>query len=104
MRSADVALGVPFNIASYALLTHMVAKCVGMRPGKLVIIMADCHLYENHIEGAREQISREAGQFPTITFRDDVITGGDISQFTSVDQVIINRYLPHGTIKYPMAV
>jgi dihydrofolate reductase/thymidylate synthase len=104
MRSADVALGVPFNITSYALLTHMIAKCVGMRPGKLVIMMADCHLYENHVEGAGEQVRRNPGQFPTITFRDDVVTGGDISQFTSFDQFVISGYMPQGTIKYPMAI
>lgn len=104
MRSADVALGVPFNITSYALLTHMIAKCVGMRPGKLVIVMADCHLYENHIEGAREQVKRGPGQFPTITFRDDIRTGGNIGQFTMHDQFIIDGYSPHGRIEYPMAI
>lgn len=103
MRSADVALGVPFNIASYALLTHMVAKCVNMRPGRLVIIMADCHLYENHISGAQEQIGREPGQFPTIQF-EGITEGGEIDQFTRTDQIIIGAYQPHGVIKYPMAV
>lgn len=104
MRSADVALGVPFNIASYALLTHMVAKCVNMRPGRLVIMMADCHLYQNHLEGAREQVNRLPGQFPTIEFCRDITAGGSIDQFTSCDQFIIGTYQPHGVIKYPMAV
>jgi thymidylate synthase/dihydrofolate reductase len=104
MRSADMALGVPFNIASYALLTHMVAKCVNMRPGRLVVVMADCHLYENHFGGVREQVQRTPGQFPTVSFSSDVITGGDIDQFKRIDQVIIGAYQPHGVIKYPMAV
>lgn len=104
MRSADMALGVPFNIASYAMLTHMIAYCVGMRPGRLVIVMADCHLYTNHIEGVREQISRDSGQFPTIRFREDIIAGGDIDQFTTPDQIIIEGYSPQRAIKYPMAV
>jgi thymidylate synthase/dihydrofolate reductase len=104
MRSADVALGVPFNIASYALLTHMVAKCVNMLPGRLVIMMADCHIYTNHIDGANEQIGRTPGQFPTLSFREDIIAGGDIDQFTSVDQIIVGNYQPHPTIKYPMAL
>jgi thymidylate synthase len=101
MRSADLALGVPFNIASYSLLTHMVARCVNMRPGKLVIIMADCHVYETHLEGLREQIVRTPGQFPVVKFRDDI---REIDQFTSVDQIVLEGYDPHPAIKYPMAI
>lgn len=103
MRSADFALGVPFNIASYALLTHMVALCVDMKPGRLVIVMADCHLYTNHLQGAGEQASREPGQFPTVRFN-GAVAGGSIDQFTSIDQVVIEGYQSHGPIKYPMAV
>lgn len=65
--------------------------------------MADCHLYTNHLQGAREQASREPGQFPTVRFN-GAVAGGSIDQFTSIDQVIVEDYRPHGPIKYPMAV
>jgi thymidylate synthase len=105
MRSADIALGVPFNIASYALLTHMVAHCVGMRPGRLVIMMADCHVYTNHIEPAATQLARVPRQFPTLKFR-GVAPGGDIDQFArgGIDTVEVCGYSPHPAVKYPMVV
>src|SRR3954453_18660763 len=68
-RSADLFLGVPFNIASYALLTHMVAQQVGLRVGDLVWTGGDCHLYENHLPQVREQLTREPYPFPTLELR-----------------------------------
>lgn len=65
-RSCDLMLGVPFNIASYALLLELLAKESGLIPGKLSGTLADCHIYENHIEGAKEQLSREPRELPTI--------------------------------------
>ena len=69
-RSADVFLGVPFNIASYALLTLMVAKVVGLKPGEFVHTFGDAHLYLNHLDQAREQLTREPYPFPTMTIAD----------------------------------
>ena len=69
-RSADVFLGVPFNIASYALLTLMVAKVVGLEPGEFVHTFGDAHLYLNHLDQAREQLTREPFDFPTMTIAD----------------------------------
>nr|WP_232793240.1 thymidylate synthase [Caulobacter hibisci] len=69
-RSADVFLGVPFNIASYALLTLMVAKVVGLQPGEFVHTFGDAHLYLNHLDQAREQLTREPKPFPTMKIAD----------------------------------
>jgi len=71
-RSGDLFLGVPFNIASYAFLTHILAKITGYKPGKLVHILGDVHLYEDHVEQAKEQLTRVPVAFPTITISEEV--------------------------------
>ena len=98
-RSADVFLGVPFNIASYALLTMMVAQLTDLEPGEFVHTLGDAHLYSNHLEQARLQLTREPGPLPTmhITPR-AAIDDYDLGDFELVG------YDPHPAIKAPIAV
>ena len=99
-RSADVFLGVPFNIASYALLTIMVAQVTDLQPGELVHTFGDAHLYANHIEQADIQLSRQPRTLPTMTLNADIT---DIFGFTYGD-FTLEGYQPHPHIAAPIAV
>ena len=99
-RSADLFLGVPFNIASYSLLTMMVAQVTNLRPGDFVHTFGDLHLYLNHVEQAREQLSRECRQLPRMKLNPAV---RDIDEFTFEDFELAG-YDPHPSIKAPIAV
>jgi thymidylate synthase len=99
-RSADVFLGVPFNIASYALLTMMMAQVTGLALGDFVHTLGDAHLYTNHLEQARLQIDREPHSLPTMTLNDQV---GVLEDFRFED-FTLSQYLPHPHIKAPVAV
>ena len=99
-RSADVFLGVPFNIASYALLTMMVAQVTGLKPGDFIHTLGDAHLYSNHLEQARLQLTRPTRPLPTMTINPDVT---DIFAFRFEDFTLSN-YDPHPHIKAAVAV
>lgn len=99
-RSADWFLGVPFNIASYALLTHMMAQVVDMIPGQLVINFGDAHLYQNHLEQAREQLSRTPKMLPELKINKEIT---DIDAF-GWDDVELVGYEHHPAIKAPISV
>jgi thymidylate synthase len=99
-RSADVFLGVPFNIASYALLTLMVAEVANLQPGDFVHTLGDAHLYTNHLEQARLQLSREPRPLPQMRLRPGVES---ILDYRFEDFELLN-YNPHPHIPAPVAV
>ncbi|MGW7533221.1 thymidylate synthase [Amycolatopsis sp. NPDC054798] len=98
-RSADLFLGVPFNIASYALLTHMIADQVGLRVGDFVWTGGDCHIYDNHVDQVRKQLSRDARPFPSLSLK----PAQSLFEYDYED-IALEGYDPHPGIKAPVAV
>lgn len=99
-RSADMFLGVPFNIASYALFTHMIAKVCNLSVGDLIITIGDAHIYTNHINQVKEQLARKPLNLPSLKLNNNVTS---ITDFTMNDIELID-YQSHDAIKAPMAV
>ena len=100
MRSTDVGLGLSFNLSSYGLLLMMIAKQVNMVPDELIYNGGDVHLYLNHIEPIKEQLTREPYPLPTVKISDRVVN--DISEYT-LDDIILENYQSHPTIKMPLS-
>ncbi|BFO17938.1 thymidylate synthase [Streptomyces sp. KM77-8] len=98
-RSADLFLGVPFNIASYALLTHMVAQQTGLEPGDFIWTGGDCHIYDNHVEQVTEQLSRTPYEFPAL----ELGRASSLFDYAYSDVRIVD-YRHHPAIKAPVAV
>lgn len=99
-RSADIFLGVPFNIASYSLLTHMIAHITGLRVGEFIHTFGDLHLYDNHVQQAKKQLQREPHSLPTLRICSEV---AEIDQF-GYDHFEVEGYDPHPAISAPVAV
>jgi thymidylate synthase len=99
-RSVDVFLGLPFNIASYALLTHLVAQSTGLKVGKLIIQTGDTHIYHNHVDQVKELLTRTEYPLPTLYLNYDK---KNIDDFTTSD-IILDNYQSHGPLKAVMAV
>jgi thymidylate synthase len=99
-RSCDLFLGVPFNRASYSLLTHMIAQVCNLEVGEFVHVLGDAHIYSNHTEQVKEQLEREPFPAPTLWLNPNI---KDITKFTMADIELIN-YQSHGAIKAEMAV
>jgi thymidylate synthase len=107
IRSNDVPLGLPFNIASYALLLEIIAKIVDMIPEDLIINIGDAHIYLNQMEGVQEQLTREPFELPTLKIEktDEFWNGFDVSMFTHLDvnDFTIENYKSHPPIKLPLS-
>ena len=99
-RSADLGLGVPFNIASYALLTHMIAQVTGTLPHELIIQLGDAHVYKDHVDALEVQLKRVPKPFPKLKWRREV---QDIDGFES-DDIIVEGYAPYPSIVMKMSV
>lgn len=98
-RSCDMGLGVPFNIASYALLTCLIAKVTGLKPGDFVHVLGDAHVYSNHVEALKEQLQRTPRAFPTLQIKDR-----DCIDAFTIDDLTLCDYHPHKSISMKMAV
>lgn len=99
-RSCDMFLGVPFNIASYSLLTHMLAQVCGLSAGEFVHVLGDAHIYLDHVEQVKEQLEREPLPMPQLWLNPEIT---DITKFTMAD-IRLEGYTSHGAIKAKMAV
>lgn len=101
-RSADIAIGVPYNIACYALLLRLLALECGLEPGRFIHVLGDAHIYLNHVDGLKKQLEREPRPLPSLALSD--IDFWDRVRRDSTDDFILSGYDPHPFIKFPLAV
>jgi thymidylate synthase len=99
-RSGDMFLGVPFNIASYSLLTEMIAQVCGYKPGEFIHVIGDAHIYLNHLEQVQEQLKRESKKLPTLKLNPDIKSLFDFR----FEDVVLENYNPYPPIKAKVAV
>lgn len=97
-RSGDIALGIPFNLACYSALTMTIAQETGLKPGTFAHTIVDAHIYENHIDGLKKQLTRDPRELPTLEIADKPIDELEFEDFT------LKNYNPHDPIKFPVAV
>ena len=97
-EGGDVGLGIPFNIASTALLTNIIAKMTDYKPGRIILNVGDAHIYENHIEGLKEQMKRKPLKLPSLEISNKPFWDLEFEDFTLLD------YNHHPIIKFPVAV
>lgn len=102
-RAVDCGLGLPFNIASYATLTHLMAKAANIEADELIFVGGDTHVYENHIEPLKEQLKREPSDFPTLKINKEISSIKDMENLNYND-FIIENYNPQSTIKMKMSI
>lgn len=102
-RSADLGLGIPFNIASYALLTHMIAHITGTEPYELIMQLGDAHVYRDHVEALETQLKREPRPFPKLRWKRSAEEVDHIDGF-AYDDFIVEGYNPMGKIEMKMSV
>jgi thymidylate synthase len=103
MRSVDMFLGFPFNILSYAILTHIIALTTGLKAKEVIFVGGDTHIYKNHIDQVTEQISREPYNFPTLKITKELNSITDIESLEFKD-FVIEGYQSHPSIKAEMAI
>ena len=103
MRSSDVFLGLPYNIASYALLTHIFAHISGLEVGEVIYSGSDVHIYKNHIEAAKKMVARTIPNMPTISLGRDLISGQDLRTL-DLGAIEIHNYFPHPHMRIKVAV
>jgi thymidylate synthase len=99
-RSVDSALGWPYNVSSYSLLLMMLAKQVNMVPDEVICSLGDCHIYLNHIDGVKEQLTRESYPLPNVRLSERAVN--DISEYT-LDDIVLENYQSHPKIYFPLS-
>lgn len=102
-RSADLGLGIPFNIASYALLTHMIALVTDTTPHELIMQLGDAHVYRDHVDQLEEQLKRTPREFPTLKWARSKEEIGSIDGFT-LEDFVLEGYAPHPKLEMKMSV